>query len=357
MSKNILHVFSGDYRMGNGIFTVLDTLLNKIDSKKINCTLFVPSQKKKDFNYKVVYGNNFLFKSLLTENEFDLVIFHGIYFLDYFYKSLLCFRKRVPYLFKPHGGLVKAGLKKSKIKKKLFFVFGFNFLLNKSTGIIFINLEERNKSLNFRTNSYIETNLIPLNFNSRKIKSNKVRFLFFSRIDFYTKGLDVLLKGIREIPEEFRSKMCVNFYGVGDKSEIDRLKNYINKYNLSFISYKGPIKSDSDRNWMYSNSDILLLTSRHEGYPTVITEALTFGVPPVVTPGTNSCFLSQNGIGWSTKLDSHSVAKAIKIAFIDFKENEDEIIVKTKSFAQRNFKVEEDIKEIEEFYSRLIAQL
>ena len=352
MKKNILHVFSGEYKVGNGIFSVVDTLFSVIDSTKFRCTLFCKDKEDQQFNYLVFDKREITFKKLLLKNNYDLIIFHGIFFKDYLQKFSLCIKNNIPYLIKPHGSLVEKSLYKSRLKKKVFFMFGLSYYINKSKGIIYINKEERNNSIQINVANYLEPNLIGITPRFEKEDSERIRLLFFSRIDFNHKGLDYLLSALTMLNNDVTDKIVFDFYGIGNNKSISRLKSFLIKYNLNFVKYRGNILSNSDKLKMFSKSDILVLTSRYEGYPTVITEALAFGIPPIVTPGTNSLFLPKQNIGWYTKLDSYSIAKQIENSVKEFIDNKISIRLKCISFVENNLGLN-NISVTEDLYTYL----
>jgi len=356
MKKNILHVFSGEYKTGNGIFTVIDSLFNTINKNNYNCTLYCPAIKGncEKINYKLIDSNKNTFGDVLSSENYNLVVFHGVYFIDYLIKFFLCKKNNIPYFIKPHGSLVEASLHKGRFKKIVFLKLGLKYFLNNSSGIFYINNEEEKNSIKLKAISYIEPNLIRIETKFKKTESEKVRFLFFSRIDFNHKGLDFLLDGLNKIKNEFRDGIVVEFYGIGNEKPLKKLKDFITNNNLEFVKFKGAVYTESEKIAMFSKSDILLLTSRYEGYPTVITEALSFGVPPIVTPGTNALFLSENNIGWRSELDSTCIANTMEKALVEFNENRSSIPLKCIDYVQNNFNTKKDIIKIENLYKKLV---
>lgn len=68
-------------------------------------------------------------------------------------------------------------------------------------------------------------------------------------------------------------------YGKGDKENY--LKEKIKKLNLqNFVFLKG---FENDRNIIYGDKDIYLMTSKFEGMPNTLAEAMCFGVPSIST--------------------------------------------------------------------------
>lgn len=352
MKKKIGHVFSGEYKVGNGIFTVVDSLLANINYSKFECILYCKKKEGLEAKYKIIDETELSFKELLKKEKFDLIVFHGIFFGDYLNKFLLCKKNSIPYIVKPHGSLVEKGWSKNGLKKKIFFFLGLKYFLNQSDGIIYINEEERQSSIKLNAKTYIEPNLIQINIQSKNEFSTKTRLLFFSRIDFYHKGLDYLLSALTLLDKNIEDKIEFEFYGIGDKKSVEKLKDFILKHNLNFVNYRGGIKSDNEKEEMFLKSDILILTSRYEGYPTVITEALTYGIPPIVTPGTNALFLAKDNIGWETKLNSLDIAKQIEKSVNEFLIDKIKIKSKCMLYVEKELGLNK-ISVAEELYERL----
>ena len=84
------------------------------------------------------------------------------------------------------------------------------------------------------------------------------------------------------------------------------------------FSLNGPVFG-AEKAEVFAGSDIKVLTSRYEGFPTVLTEALFAGLPCVVTSMTNAGFFEKARIGWCSSLASHSIATTIKRAVDDFR--------------------------------------
>lgn len=348
---NVLHVVSGEYKPGNGIYTVVNTLLENLQDD-IQCSLLISNDFQSE-KYNVYSRNQIKFNTLLQSEKIDLVIFHGIFFPQYLKDYKYCIKFNIPYLVKPHSSLMRSSWSKGRLRKKIFYYLGLKQFLYKSKGILFINKEEEKNSFNFCPNSFIERNGI--NFNDEyfpKKTSSKVRFLFFSRIDFHHKGLDYLLKSLLLLKKKNLSDLIeFNFYGPGSKSEVKKMVSFLKRNNLSFAQYLGPVYDKIGKQKMFENSDILILTSRYEGFPTVIPESLFNGIPPLVTPGTNAMFLNEDKIGWNCKLNANEIAEKIISAAKEYKENGDLINNRCISYVKENFVLERSLKETMDIYN------
>lgn len=126
----------------------------------------------------------------------------------------------------------------------------------------------------------------------------------------YVKGFDMLLQAWKEVVShkpEWKLKI------VGDGEEANNLKDYIKANKLSnSVEMVGKV---SNVQAFYKEADIFCLSSRFEGFPMVLLETLSFGLPVVsfncdtgpeeILEGTGSILVSKNDI---TKLSQELIS-------------------------------------------------
>ena len=353
--NKVLHVYNGLYKRGQGIFTVLDWNLRFVTNCKVS--LYCKKYYGKDFPYEIYTEDTIEFETLLQNVQFDFVVFHGVFFMDYSKMSSVCRRNRIKYFVKPHGSLVRKSWSKSPIKKLLFYIFYLRRFLRYSHSILFINNEEAFKS--FHNEKFIiDFNYIGFdtNINYRKIKSySRVRFFFYSRIDFHHKGLDILLDALKALNVSKFPNFEFNFYGSGSVASLHRLEKELKLVNSSYVTYKGHIENDDDLLKMFLDNDILVLTSRYEGFPTVISEAMSFGIPPLVTNETNSEFILDEDIGWRVSLESKDIAQKIEDVLTIYPADSKNIISICQKFSRQKFLI--DSRLVNNQYEKLLVSL
>ncbi|KWT87088.1 glycosyltransferase family 4 protein [Candidatus Magnetominusculus xianensis] len=130
--------------------------------------------------------------------------------------------------------------------------------------------------------------------------------LFFSRIDIYTKGLDLLVEAFTEITSHIPDiKLILAGYEF-DKAETLRAK--VPPYAAEKIEYAGFV-SGAEKQSLLGNAMIFVLPSRHESSPVSILEAAACAVPVVTSDIKELSFVSQHNIGQSFRSgDSASLA-------------------------------------------------
>lgn len=98
-------------------------------------------------------------------------------------------------------------------------------------------------------------------------KQNDFHLAFVGRYDFYAKGQDVLLQVLAQ--EKWKNRaLYVNFYGEGN--DLENLKDLIHLYEIK----NAIIHPHTNTLDIWRNNKGLILTSRFEGLPIVIVEAM-----------------------------------------------------------------------------------
>ena len=143
----------------------------------------------------------------------------------------------------------------------------------------------------------------------RKLDSKVVKILFIGRLTFQ-KNVSVLIEALKYLPTNFQISI------VGDGPEIEWLKNLSSNYPQR-VEFHPP---STDLSAFYRGANIFCLTSRWEGFPNVIAEALSYGLPCV---GFRECsgipqliLDNKNGITAKKMGDPQSLAEAIISAFL-----------------------------------------
>ncbi|EJN6961860.1 glycosyltransferase [Photobacterium damselae] len=311
---NILNIIGNHINDGNGIGRLIPemVLMHNNLSDGINSKILTIQKcegSEQIINYKDIANYSTFFSG------FDLIIFHGVFFIEYIKISKILKNNKIPYLVKPHSSLMVEGLKKSWIKKKLASYLFFKRFVNNSNGIIYTNNDEKLNSVLWNESFFIEPNGIKteLLFNGRNRKfKEKRRFIYLSRIDFNHKGTDILLDAIKYLKDiNVIEQIELDIYGRGNAKEEKKLINIISALNCDNIKFKGPVFGEN-KNIAFSKSDIFILTSRYEGFPMVLLESLYAGLPCIVTPGTNmKHIVSEHNVGWLVDGNYKAIANKI----------------------------------------------
>ncbi|MBF9253835.1 glycosyltransferase family 4 protein [Pontibacter sp. 172403-2] len=110
-----------------------------------------------------------------------------------------------------------------------------------------------------------------------------------ARLDFTHKGTDILLKCFAEKQWEQR-KFKLNIYGMGNTKLAKKLAAYCGTHNINF---KGHVSNVTD---IWNQNHLLVLTSRYEGMPLSLIEAMYCGRTAVVTDVAGHSELVKDGL-------------------------------------------------------------
>lgn len=131
---------------------------------------------------------------------------------------------------------------------------------------------------------------------------NSDYILFFSRIDIYTKGLDILIKAFEKVNAVFPDiRLALAGY------EFDRFDKLVSCCPTALrkkIEYAGFVTGDK-KNSLLSNAGVFVLPSRHESSPISILEAAACCKPIIVSDIPELGFVKKENIGLAFRSGSH----------------------------------------------------
>jgi glycosyltransferase involved in cell wall biosynthesis len=128
------------------------------------------------------------------------------------------------------------------------------------------------------------------------------------------KGVDLLIKGLKILVEEFNErKLYLVIVGGGNLQK--PLETLVNSLHLDqYVRMPGIVPHDELPLW-YSCADVFCLVSSREGWPCVLLEAMACGVPVVATAvGGIPEVIGSNRLGYLTERNERSIAEAIRNA-------------------------------------------
>jgi glycosyltransferase involved in cell wall biosynthesis len=132
----------------------------------------------------------------------------------------------------------------------------------------------------------------------RSADLNRHLIAFTGRIAIEHKGIDLLLAAAQYLPADWKIAIA----GSGEPADMQRFRNLITKFDVADkIIYRGALK-DQALQEHYESASIFISTSRWEGMPLVIGEAMAFGLPVIAMENTGSSeFIQANSYGVLTK--------------------------------------------------------
>lgn len=341
---NILHITAMcPLSQNSGIPAVLTQLVdaqNKIEG--VGSKVLSLKDDVKTFNSPYFYyiGNRNIHDFLKSE-KVDVAIIHSFFHIEYVKMVDALIKERIPFFIEPHGSFGANAMKKSHIKKVIANATIFRSQIKKSKGYIFTNVAEMQDSI-YRTkydlviSNGVQPDIVNNSANKSEETLVKPIFYFLGRYDIHHKGLDYLFDAL-DIIDQKNIDLCVRIYGTGTDEQVAYVNKRIAAYKIINVKNCGTIYGE-DKKTALEQCNILLLTSRYEGSPMTVLDALTYGNPCLVTPGTNVADeMVANRIGWRTELDATCIAKTLLFARRDYVKNGEEYYSNCKQYVLENY--------------------
>lgn len=266
------------------------------------------------------FGNNLCLNNLPNPfNKPDCVIFEGFYYISHvkFSKELL--RANIPYIIIPRGSLTALALHNGGIikylKKWMAHLLIFNSYIKNAKAIQYLTNEERVESeKRYRSNSFVLPNGIKIPEVYKNTFSNDIKAIFIGRQDIYQKGIDLLLESIQELHQELsKARFKLDIYGP-PRYDVKRITALINQLGIEdlVINHEKGIRGIEKQEKLLQ-SDIFFLTSRFEGHPMGLIEALSYGLPVFITRGANMVDeIQKNKAGWTCETTKRDIVNALR---------------------------------------------
>ena len=213
-----------------------------------------------------------------------------------------------------HGANSAENFKKNKLKKWAANTLFFNKFLREAATIVYLSKKEYENCVSKKLNPHYA--IIPNGCDmvdidvSTKHPDKPLKIIYLGRLIIHHKGLDYLLDALDILKQKKFTDAIFQFYGNENDVDIEIIKERLNSLK-GLASYEGPAYGEK-KTEVLANADAFILTSRYEGMPMGVLEALNYGLPCILTPGTNmSEDVVEAGAGWEAKLDSQSIADTI----------------------------------------------
>lgn len=309
---NILHIAKIREHSLNGVNVVVPQHI--ISQSKFAKVYFLNVNKVKiDLlkEYQIDEDDNL--EQIISDKKIDLIVFHEAYIKEFLKISKKIRKLNINYIIIPHGELTTEALKKKRIKKFVANKLLFNPYLKGAKSIQCLSNYELEQT-KFPC-KFVGTNGISIPKEKKAIFSkNKISFIYIGRLELYQKGIDLMLGAINLLQERLRKANVVfKIFGPDAKGRMENIQKLIKQYNISdLVILEHEIMGEKKKQELLE-SDIFIQTSRFEGMPMSILEALSYGIPCLVTDGTTlGELIHEYNAGWSCSCDVNSIANTLQ---------------------------------------------
>lgn len=307
---------------------IVPASLDKVTGPRNSVTLLAQSVKplvKKVNVFTSVRCKQFTFNNVPVKPvdnskllQSDIVVFSGIWLSEYIKIAALLRKNNIPYVISPRSSLMKSSIKKGLIKKFLFYTFQAKNYIKGAKGIHFLTEDEKSNSFlsskGFVVGNIVnDKNIIENNLEQKKEKSDSKIISFLGRLDIQHKGLDILFSAIAIAANELReNKVEIRVFGPDQFNCLKKLESILESNNIKdLVSLGGKLEGIEKANFLYE-SDFFVHTSRYEGQPQAVMEAMMCGCGILVTPGTNMISITnQSNAGLVALLDAKDIAEKL----------------------------------------------
>lgn len=363
----ILHIAPINTTVVNGFrFSVPGLIAAQNDIPKVQVALLNIEDSKKFSINELEVQNIKIFEKVrrvdkLPEpfNSPDIVIFHGVYKVEYINLSKELTKKNIPYIIVPRVSLTKGAQNQKRVKKLISNILLFSSFVKKSSSVQYLTMNEKNLSNRFEQQSFILGNGINIpNLASQSKNDDDIVITFIGRYDIVHKGLDVLMSSIILIKDILVNKnVKVQLYGSDFKNGKQYIQNILKQKAISeIVSVNEPVYG-IDKAHVFKETDIFISTSRFEGHPMAVIEAMSYGIPCILTDGTNMIdILEEYNAGWRADFDINDIGDVIIKAI----ENKDDLNLRGKNarrLAEDNYSWKKIAESSINEYSKIISRL
>lgn len=245
----------------------------------------------------------------------DLVVFESFYYLDDAILSFECHQRGIPYIVVPRSALTRQAQDNKRLKKFLGNSLLFSRMTKHALAIQYLTEKEYMDSGDrWCKNHFIIPNGIAPQDSVRIIEGHTFNGVYIGRFDSYQKGLDLLLEACVMCKEELEENgVTISLYGPERFGYREIFIKKVQENSLGNILLVADGVFGDEKRKILKKADFFIMTSRFEGMPMSLIEAMSYGIPCLVTKGSNMAeIIEEHNAGWGCRTEVTDIVDAFK---------------------------------------------
>lgn len=184
----------------------------------------------------------------------------------------------------------------------------------------------------------------------KRLDSPPWRVLFASRL-FRTKGIMTVIEAMRIV---LRSRPDFELQVAGDGELAGEARALVERYQLRNVAFLGVVKG-AQKYEIFRNSHLFCFPTEHaEGFPNVIVEAMTFGLPVITRPVGGIPDFFQDGVhGYLTHSTAPEEFAKLIIRVAEDQERYRRMAHANHQYARTHFRASEAARRLERIYASI----
>lgn len=267
-------------------------------------------------------------------------------------------RGHVPYIIIPRGELTEMAQRKKRLKKLvgniLLNYYGF---VSHAVAVQCLTEDEKQETSHVwhKEKIVLPNGTERVEMIQHRAVTEGIKCVFIGRLEPYQKGLDLLVQACIAIKDKLiEAKWTLSLYGSDAENKALQIKEMVQANGLSdMITFHQPVFNEAKKE-VLKQSDSFVLTSRFEGHPTGLLEALAYGLPCLVTKGTN---MREEVEAYQAGWGADDTAESIKDALLTMISEKERIVEKGNHARQlaKNYEWDTIAEKTHAVYAHLIT--
>ncbi|HIN71484.1 MAG TPA: glycosyltransferase [Dehalococcoidia bacterium] len=297
--------------------------------------------------------------------DFDLVHIQELWHYPGYIASKIARSRNVPYIVTIHGELNEWNLQQKRLKKQIYMTAVQRGILQKSAALHAITQAESNRIRQLEIETPVA--MIPNGTHTEEFENlpdrsqfvsrypeleNRLIVLFLGRIQ-QKKGLDILAQAFGNLART-RDDVRLVVAGPDEDNTLTEVKTILKSHGaLEKAVFPGMLTGEQKLEAL-SAADIFTLTSYSEGFSVALLEALSAGLPLVITNECNFPEVGDSRAGFVVRPNDSETASAL-MSLLDSADLRREMSQNARRLVRSNYTWERIAEKMFTLYGNVIA--